>query len=438
MSLRTPSLSFYRHKTFALLTFFGALHGQSTPQIMDIRERNKTRDGIPAQAAQVTNAGRTATAVLEANGTGESYASKPEELARILEARRGERHCIVLQSFPDPDAISSALAHKLIASRFDIECDIGYDGIVSHHENIALIELLDIDLTRICERDELKQYSGSVFVDNQGTTSGLTDRLTEAKVPVVAIVDHHELQNILQAEFTDIRDASATATIYAQYLQALAPLEYGNSEHTRLATALMHGIRSETLGLSRAQPADYLATGYLAEFVDQTTLDSILSVERSRKSMDVIKSALEMREMRENYSVSGVGYVRYEDRDAIPQAADFLLTEENVHTAIVYGIVRKPGEREMIIGSLRTRKPTLNPDAFIKEALGANEKGRFYGGGRREAGGFEIPVGFLAGTFDDEFMRRKWKLYDAQIKRRLWTKIGVHEATEIADAEVEE
>ncbi|HMB28989.1 MAG TPA: bifunctional oligoribonuclease/PAP phosphatase NrnA, partial [Blastocatellia bacterium] len=122
--------------------------------------------------------------------------------------------------------------------------------------------------------------------------------------------------------------------------------------------------------------------------------------------------------------VAGVGYLRYEDRDAIPQAADFLLTEENVHTAIVYGLVIEGG-REMIIGSLRTKKATLNPDAFLKEALGGPQAGRYYGGGRREAGGFEIAIGFLTGRYDDEFMRWKWRLYDEQVKRKLWARMGV-------------
>ena len=70
--------------------------------------------------------------------------SKAEELKTLLEAHRGERHIIVVQSFPDPDAISSAFAHQMIAARHDIECDIAYDGRVSHHENIALIELLQL------------------------------------------------------------------------------------------------------------------------------------------------------------------------------------------------------------------------------------------------------------------------------------------------------
>ena len=52
--------------------------------------------------------------------------SKAAELAALLEEHRGERHAIVMQDYPDPDAISSAWAHKLIAARYNIDCDIVY------------------------------------------------------------------------------------------------------------------------------------------------------------------------------------------------------------------------------------------------------------------------------------------------------------------------
>jgi nanoRNase/pAp phosphatase (c-di-AMP/oligoRNAs hydrolase) len=352
--------------------------------------------------------------------------SKAEELDALLEAHQGERHIIVMQSFPDPDAISSALAHQMIAARHDIECDMAYDGCVSHHENIALIELLQLQLLRVGESDEIKDYQGSVFIDTQGTTSGLTERLHDAGVPALAIIDHHEPQGAVEAQFTDIRvGANATATIYTEYIESgLLRLDRSDPDHKRLATALMHGIRSETQGLVRAERDDFMAAAYLAEFVDRETLAAILSNRRSRNAMDVIQAALASRVTRDNYSVAGVGYLRYEDRDAIPQAADFLLTEDNVHTAIVYGMVIEGG-REMIIGSLRTKKETLSPDAFLKEALGGPQAGRYYGGGRREAGGFEIAIGFLAGSYDNEFMRWKWRLYDEQVKRRLWARMGV-------------
>ncbi|HEX8501295.1 MAG TPA: hypothetical protein VF659_12005 [Pyrinomonadaceae bacterium] len=235
------------------------------------------------------------------------HQTKAEVLAALLEAHRGERHIVVLQSFPDPDAISSALAHRMIAARYGIECDIAYDGLISHHENVALVELLDIPVVRIGDGDDLKRYQGSVFVDTQGTTTGLTERLAEAGVPVLAIVDHHELQGVIEAEFTDIREVGAAASIYAEYMEGgLLRLEPADPDHARLATALMHGLRSETCGLLTAGRPDYAAAAYLAEFVDRSKLSSILSVDRSRNAMDVIKLALGSRVVLDNYSVAGV------------------------------------------------------------------------------------------------------------------------------------
>lgn len=352
--------------------------------------------------------------------------SSAKELMDLLAQHRGERHIVAIQNFPDPDAIASALAHQMLSAEFGITVDIVYDGFISHQENLALVQLLHIELLDYDENLDLGQYQASVFVDNQGTTTGLTGKLKEAGVKPLVIVDHHERQGIIEAPFTDLRKVGATATIYTEYLKdSPIAFEKSNPQHVRLATALMHAVRSETNGMIRARDADFWAAGYLSNFVDQSLLSAILNVKRSKRVIDVIKAALESRIVRDNYSIAGVGYVRYEDRDAIPQAADFLLTEENIHTAVVYGIITKEGEREVIIGSLRTSKVTLNPDTFLKSALGKDTQGNFYGGGKYEAGGFEIPIGFLSGTYDDEFMRAKWKIYDSMVKRKLFEKIGV-------------
>ncbi|MEW6129549.1 MAG: bifunctional oligoribonuclease/PAP phosphatase NrnA [Acidobacteriota bacterium] len=356
---------------------------------------------------------------------------KSAELVALLEKHRGERHAIVMQDYPDPDAISSAWAHKMIAARFAIECDIIYEGRISHQENLALVQLTDIDLVRYGEGCDLKQYQGTVFVDNQGTTSKLTDRFEALGIKPLVIVDHHEPQNRITADFTDIRKVGATATIYTEYLrEGLFELKKNDPKCVMLATSLMHGIRSETSGLVRAHLEEMEAATFLTNLIDHSMLEDIMSVKRSKKVMDVVRLALENRTIQDSYSISGVGYLRVEDRDSIPQAADFLLTEENVHTAIVYGIIIK-GDREMVVGSMRTDKVTLNPDEFLKEALGATETGRYYGGGRRGAGGFEIPIGFLAGIVDDELNRMKWHLYDELIKKKFFARIGVTSPTQI-------
>src|ERR1051326_7413032 len=72
--------------------------------------------------------------------------TKSAELAALLDSHKGERHIIALQNFPDPDAISSAIAHQMISSEYGIDTDMVYDGYISHQENLAMVRLLDIDL----------------------------------------------------------------------------------------------------------------------------------------------------------------------------------------------------------------------------------------------------------------------------------------------------
>lgn len=348
-------------------------------------------------------------------------------LMEILERHRGEKHIIVLQDYPDPDAISSALAHQLCCGRFEIETDIVYCGRISHQQNIALVRLLGINLLRHEASFDLAPYQGAVFLDTQGTTAtGLVKALAEAKIPKLIVVDHHETQGELDAEFKDIRrDIGSTASIYTQYLRnGLLSLDTTVTEHVKVATALTHGIITDTSGFVYAKPEDFEAAAFLSRFKDADLLNQIMLQERSRQTMDITERALRNRELAESFSISGIGYLRAEDRDAIPQAADFLMTEENIHTAIVYGIVTGKDQDETLVGSFRTTKITLDPDAFIKEVFGKDAAGNYFGGGKLSAGGFQIPVGFLSGVRDEEYREKKWQLFDAQIKQKIFTKIG--------------
>lgn len=358
-----------------------------------------------------------------------SVEQRVEGLRQTLQRHEGERQLLLLQDFPDPDALSSAWTYKLIAEQFDIQCDMVYAGTLSHQENIALVKLTNLPVQRWNlqgvkgkERD-LSVYQGCVLIDNQGTTSQLFELVQQADIPILVVIDHHSLQDEIEAEFLDIRPSTrATATIFTQYLQGgLLALDSNTSEHIKCATALMHGLRSDTNRLMQAQEEDFMAAAYLSRFYDSQLLNLILQSSRSKQVMDVIERSLKNRCVHNNVTIAGVGYLRYDDRDAIPQAADFLVTEENVHTAVVYGIVHDEDEElELVVGSLRTTKLTLDPDEFIKEAFGQDAQGRFFGGGRSLAGGFEIPMGFLSGLNENsEYAKLKWTVYDTQIKQKL-------------------
>jgi nanoRNase/pAp phosphatase (c-di-AMP/oligoRNAs hydrolase) len=351
-------------------------------------------------------------------------------LREHLETRRGETHIVAIQDFPDPDAISSAIAYREIVRSFDIEVDIVYEGQISHPENLALVNLLEIELTRFSEARSLDRYDAAVFIDNQGATTRLTPRLKELGIPTFAVIDHHDPADLLDPVFSDIRPVAAAATILVEYLRggAFCTLEPTNVQHVQLATALMHGLHSETDGFIRAGATEYDAASYLSRLIDTNLLERVLCVQKSRGTMDTIRAALARRTIRGGLSVAGVGYIRWGDRDSIPQAADFLLTEENVHSAVVFGIVRGDDAREVVSGSLRTNNATLGVDSFLKRALGNDPRGRPYGGGRSRAGGFEIEIGFLRDAGDDRESREmKWTLFDRQVRRKLFHAAGLEE-----------
>lgn len=350
-------------------------------------------------------------------------------LDALLEQHRGEKHIVVLQNYPDPDAIACAWAHRRIAMRYDIDCTMMYAGKISHQQNLALVNILKVPLVRYDETIELREFQGSVFVDNQGTTSSLTPKLQEAGVPPLVVVDHHELQEMVRAPFMDIRRIGACATIYVEYIRrGLLELDRERTEHVRLSTALMHAIQSETNGFITARQAEFDAAAYLSGFYDADALTQISSQSRSHVVMEIIGRALANRDLRDNYSLSGIGYLRADDRDAIPQAADFLLSEEDVHTALVFGLVNDSEGNESIIGSLRTIKATLDPDELLKSAFGRGQQGQFFGGGKETAGGFEIPVGFLSGLRDADYQEMKWQVFHAQIRQRFFERLGLNKA----------
>ena len=69
---------------------------------------------------------------------------------------------------------------------------------------------------------------------------------------------------------------------------------------------------------------------------DADLLDKIMSPSMSQETIDVMGKAIQNRKIQSGYLFANVGYVM--NRDALPQAADLLITLEGVNTALVYGI----------------------------------------------------------------------------------------------------
>lgn len=350
---------------------------------------------------------------------GEVYARKIDELQAVLSKAKGKRLLICIKGYPDPDNIGSALALQWLAKQNAIESDIIHFEEISHHENRALVKKLDIDIDQYSDGFDFSRYD--YFAINDAQNTDLPVKLPES-CELLVFVDHHKALGTVKGHFIDIREtAGATASIYAEYLEQ-CDYDFSGEDavEQRIATALMHGIRTDTDNFINATSLDYRASQFLTDCVDRDLLALISRQSIPAKTMDLTQIALQRKDIRGNFMFSGVGYVRDEDRDGIGQCADYLLNREGIDTVIVYGVV----SGEYIDGSLRTKSHTVDPDKWIKDVFGQKPDGSYYGGGRKDKGGFQIPLGVFGKCSDKELL---WILIKKTIDELFYEKIGIED-----------
>jgi nanoRNase/pAp phosphatase (c-di-AMP/oligoRNAs hydrolase) len=336
--------------------------------------------------------------------------------AETLAAAKGKHVLIPLRGHPDPDGIACALAQAHIGQRLGVaSTTVGYCHDLSHRENRALVKLLGVELRKIKSVKDVSHVDYLALVDAHDLDPDLGDA---EGLEVLTIIDHHRAHTPPKARFVDLRlDAAATATIFVEYLAELAPLDADVEEDRRIATALMHGLATDTDDFVLARAADFRAASALSEVCDRDLLADLSRRLIAPSAMDVISRALSALNVRRNFAMAGVGFIPDTERDTIAQAADFLVRREDIDTVVVYGVV---GDR-FIEGSLRTHSPSVDPAVWLEQAFGHDDKGRAYGGGRRDKGGFRIPIGFLGRATD---RAQLWQLVEHAMRNALLKQLG--------------
>ena len=230
---------------------------------------------------------------------------------------------------------------------------------------------------------------------------------------VSIVIDHHQAEiEDIRAEYVDIRpNIGATATIMTKYLQDLDILI-----NTELATALLYGIKVDTDDFRRnTDPADLIAAAYLSPLANHDILSRIETPSRSIEEIEILGDAIKNREINGSYLLSNVGPIH--NRDALAQAADYLLTLEGITTTIVFGL----GEDHIYISG-RSRDVRINIGKVMQDAFGAEK-----GGGHAMLAGAQIPLGVLGGTKDKQTLM---KLAEEVVVKRLLSVIGIQKEPE--------
>ncbi|MFP4188299.1 MAG: DHH family phosphoesterase [Halobacteriales archaeon] len=337
--------------------------------------------------------------------------SRSEEFVSVVED--AESMAVVCHDNPDPDCIASALALRSVASHAGVEeIDVLYGGEVSHQQNRAFVNLLEVGLTEF-ESADLESYDVIGFVDH--SVKGENNPVPE-DASIDFIIDHHPPENGVDARFIDIREEfGATTTILVEYLR-----ELGVTPDTDVATALLFAIRAETLEYLRGTTEmEYEASKFLHRYADSELLRRMTEPAFTPETLDTIGEAILEREVRASALVAGVGVIN--ERDALPQAADYLMRLEGVSTVLVFGIVG-----EQIEASARSKDSRVNLDRVMRDAFADVGSA----GGHRNMAGAQVPLGVFSELAETD--EKMIELVSGTVKKRFFDEMNLQEDEESA------
>jgi nanoRNase/pAp phosphatase (c-di-AMP/oligoRNAs hydrolase) len=238
-------------------------------------------------------------------------------MRRVEEVRAhfedAESVAILLQDDPDPDAIGSGLALRQVLGRNKQTAPLISYGQVTRPENIAMVKLLEIEIEKATE-SHIKEFDRIAVVDLQ------PPHLQHPPDHVDLVIDHHPEQFNYRSHIKDIRPRyGATASILLEYLVCA-----GSNIGTRIATAMLYGIKTDTFMLTRG--------------VNEWDVEAFsrLYPELPPAALDALGCALTNRRIIDKVAFVHLGHV--ERDDLIPQMADFSLSFEGIEWGFVTGV----------------------------------------------------------------------------------------------------
>ena len=310
-------------------------------------------------------------------------------LQRLLQST--DRVSILMHPNPDPDAMGAAVGLAKLAEWTDADPTIQYPGEIRHHENRSFRTVLDLDLQHVEHADDLASETVVLVDHNEPRGFQGAERVQPA-----AVVDHHPGSGEGKS-VTDVRpEYGAASTIVAEYFEELGvdpDPDDESDEATALppdvASGLLYGILADTSHLTKgATPAEFAASSYLSLGVDEDLLDRIANPQVDAETLEVKATAIADRTVRAPFAVSHVGEIS--NVDAIPQAADELLTLEGVTAVVVSG--RKDGTLHL---SGRSRDDRVHMGRIIGDVL--DDIPMSSGGGHARMGGGQISIDHMEG-----------------------------------------
>lgn len=339
----------------------------------------------------------------------------PKFLA-LLEEHKGKKWVFVNHDNPDPDSISCAFVLMKVVEAFGIEhTEIVYCGDISHPQNRAMINVLNITATKL-EIDDVpmldKERTVYVYVDCVPGNKNVSICMR----PVLCF-DHHKISKKPDCLLLH-REVGACATVICQFGAAIKdelgkryPLSPDNENVQSMATALALGIKTDTSDFRSEGTTedDFRAFKGLSRVLNDTKFQKIVNYELPPHVLDYETMAWQnKREPCVPNLITGLGYIPESHSDAIPHIADKFMRLQGVQTVVVYAIVGNNSIR----ASVRTSSASVDTKGLCDEVFG-----RGNGGAKQGVGGARVQLSlFNATDWDNERRENFWEMTKFQVE----------------------
>ena len=328
----------------------------------------------------------------------------------------GKKVAIFTHRSPDPDAIASMMGMQwLLQKKYNCECDLFYEGRISHPQNNAMDNLLDPGMKNIEDAWEPNDaYALKVVVDTVPQNAGIG----ENKITFDLVVDHHP--DLPTSKFNgfaiNLKAGSCAATIFKMMKESGLSFEGDSDQDTKIATALFVGIMTDTENMLSSDTTEHEIDAFkdLCEYRDANVVKQIVCYKRPKFWVTAKAHAADRAYFdEEGYCVVGMGFLPDKHWDLLADQADEMVHWDTVHTSIAFAVV---GE-DKLVGCVRSSNASITVKEICKKLGGKYGSG----GGKQGKGRYSFNLGGLAidPEEDEEMKEQIWELIKKKEEKRI-------------------
>jgi len=334
-----------------------------------------------------------------------------ELMDQIFKELPKDKHvAILVQQSPDPDCLGAAAGFAILLSKvYEVESKIYHFGEVSHPQNKSIKNVLHIALQDGSEF-VLDDISATVVLDTDLSSTGFK---SDELIAVDVRIDHHSMDREDDPRLKDVRKVGSTCAIVWDYLNKFG---VDLKEHADVATAMILGIKTDTLDFTSSNTAELDMEAYrdLLPFVNKISLARVTNFPLPREVFELEGKAYMKRQESGTVLVSFVGELGGHSRDMISTIADRFSRMSGINTVVIMAVIDN-----YLQASIRSDDSRVEVSEICSKVFGKD-----YSGAKEGSGGAKLPLDTLQYINDKEVREKALEEIVLTFRNKIFSALG--------------